>query len=169
MAVQGENTKPIPFHQQAVVTLQSTRCKSGVRKLQVTASQRWKLHLFQAITADGTRARLSAFRASWHAIVASTYVYSPMVTGYSVAVTTIRQNQDDQWFKQACQGQGYGVVSSPDDLFLLCRAGWPRHILKRCDRLSPISTFSLLIFFHSARIFFSLALSLSDGFLWLCL
>ena len=93
-------------------------------------------------------------------------VYSPMVTGHSVVVTTVGQNQDNQWFKQACQG--YEVVSAPDDLFLLCRGDCPRHILKRCDRLSPaISTFSHLIFFHSIRIFFSLAFS--DGFLWLCL
>lgn len=97
---------------------------------------------------------------SWHQ---ATYIHLWL----QVTVSTIGQNQDDQWF--AFQGQGYGVVSSPEDLFLLCRAGCPRHILKRCDRLSPISTFSDLIFFHSARIFFSLALSLSDGFLWLCL
>ena len=127
----------------------------------VTARRRWQLRgmiqgrASQLFEHPGTRLWRQA-----------TYtVYSPMLTGHSVAVTTVGQNQDDQWFKQACQG--YEVVSAPDDLFLLCRGDCPRHILKRCDRLSPISTFSHLIFFHSTRIFFSLAFS--DGFLWLCL
>lgn len=55
-----------------------------------------------------------------------------------------------------------------DDLVRLWRGDCPRHILRRWERLSPISSLSRLSFFHRAWIFFSFIFGGDDLASFLC-